>query len=217
MKVFGIYVFNCSAQTNAVQLSKAIDVSSFGYFQRGSAEEILNFVARNVASKSRETRALSVLHLDYVAYASSTTLRSATSSLADATCCVAIVITDKEYPARVAASLAIQALRSFTDLYTQMTPAAVAPWSAVAADSLLFPSEFGALLVRAQQPEQVDDIEQIRKDLDQTQDALHKTIKDLLVRGEKLDDLAEQSDDLGVFSREFVKKSESLNQCCLLL
>ena len=81
----------------------------------------------------------------------------------------------------------------------------------------MFASEFGELLAKAQQPDAVDGVEAIRRDLDDTQETLHRTIKDLLVRGEKLEDLAEQSDDLGMFSKEFLKKSESMNSCCLLL
>lgn len=41
--------------------------------------------------------------------------------------------------------------------------------------------------VQSQEPEQVDDVEKIRKDLDDTHDTLHKTISDLMVRGEKLE------------------------------
>eukprot|EP01108_Squamamoeba_japonica_P009772 TRINITY_DN927_c0_g1_i4.p3 TRINITY_DN927_c0_g1~~TRINITY_DN927_c0_g1_i4.p3 ORF type:complete len:142 (-),score=58.97 TRINITY_DN927_c0_g1_i4:47-472(-) len=86
-----------------------------------------------------------------------------------------------------------------------------------ASDATLHASEFDALLAKAQTPDAVDDVEKIRRDLDETQETLHTTIKDLLARGEKLDDLADQSEDLGVFSREFLKKSESMNACCLLL
>lgn len=219
MRVFGIYVFNASNADSPHIVAKAVDLSSFGFFQRSSAEEIMNFVSRSVAKKTRSAPQ-SVEHLDYVAYAHQFTESS--DSSAPAVLCSA-VLTDKEYPPRVAAHIAALALRQFRDLHSAAATAAgggqsaTVHWRSVSSDSPLFDAEFTQLLTKSQTPEAVDDIEHIRKDLDQTQETLHKTIKDLLVRGEKLDDLADQSEDLGVFSREFLKKSESMNQCCLLL
>lgn len=207
MKLFGIYVFNATQAEAPVVVAKAVELSSFGYFQRGSAEEIMNFVARSVAKKTRAAPQ-SVEHLDYVAYA-------ATAPAEGGALLCAAVLSDKEYPPRVAQHVVALALRAFLD--ESKSDSGATDWRTVAADSPRFDAQFSALLAKAQTPEAVDDIEHIRKDLDATQETLHKTIKDLLVRGEKLDDLADQSDDLGMFSREFLKKSESMNQCCLLL
>jgi synaptobrevin family protein YKT6 len=234
VKLFGIYVFNGvggEAATSAV--AKAVDLSSFSLFNRGSADEIMNFVARSVAKKTAPTQQQSVEHLTYVAYA-----HTAPSGLC------AAVLADQDYPSRVAFTVAHTALQLFADQWASTrpplparakaaaaaaastaatstaAPASLDDWLRLAsggADVFLFDAQFSALLLKAQTPEAVDDIEHIRKDLDATQETLHKTIKDLLVRGEKLDDLADQSEDLGMFSREFLKKSESMNACCNLL
>jgi synaptobrevin family protein YKT6 len=234
VKLFGIYVFNAVGGEAATStLAKAVDLSSFSLFNRGSADEIMNFVARSVAKKTAPTAQQSVEHLTYVAYA-----HTAPSGLC------AAVLADQDYPSRVAFTVAHTALQQFADLWASTRPplparaakaaaattaassvSAAAPaslddWLRLAsggADVYLFDAQFSALLLKAQTPEAVDDIEHIRKDLDATQETLHKTIKDLLVRGEKLDDLADQSEDLGMFSREFLKKSESMNACCNLL
>jgi synaptobrevin family protein YKT6 len=126
---------------------------------------------------------------------------------------IAIVVGLPDYSHIVGNHLAGLVLAKFAQLYTQPTS-----WKEIKSDSTLFTPDFEALLQQSQTPDKVDDIEKIRKDLDETQETLHKTINDLLVRGQKLDDLADQSEDLGVFSREFLKRSESMNGgCCLLL
>ena len=140
-----------------------------------------------------------VTHMDYVAYCKA----PLDGELAT------VVLADQEYPGRVGLHVAQLAMARFQELQAGGT----LPDS----DSTLHGAEFEALLAKSQTPDEVDDVEKIRRDLDETQETLHTTIKDLLERGEKLDDLADQSEDLGVFSREFLKKSESMNQCCLLV
>mmetsp|Transcript_20042 Transcript_20042/g.34302 ORF Transcript_20042/g.34302 Transcript_20042/m.34302 type:complete len:200 (+) Transcript_20042:106-705(+) len=199
MKVFGIYIFNCNDPSKPIVLSKVLDLTSFGFFQRGSAEEVMNFVAREVTKKTTDKQ--SVLHLDYVAFAK-----------IDGKSLGALVLTDKEYPSRVGHRVTDLALKKFHELYKKE-----AAWSEITEDTLMFTSEFEALLKQSQEPEQVDDVEKIRKDLDDTHDTLHKTISDLMVRGEKLEDLAKDSEDLGMFSKQYMNKAEDLNSCCLLL
>ena len=213
MRIFGLYVFQVgdAGQSPAV-LAKALDLSSFGFFQvsslgggvhfsrwfvrkKRSVEEVINFVARELGKKTGN--ALSVKHLDYVAYAFATTAFTA------------VVITDGEYPDR---SRACVARKMLYELEESRDGAVTEP------DADLVESRLAALLTKCQKPEDIDDVEKIFDELDSTRETLHNTIKDLLDRGEKLEDLADQSEDLGVFSREFLKKSESVNSCgCLVL
>jgi hypothetical protein len=80
MRVFGIYVFNASNAESPAIVAKAVDLSTFGFFQRGSADEIMNFVSRSVAKKTRGAPQ-SVEHLDYVAYAHQFTDNSNANSI----------------------------------------------------------------------------------------------------------------------------------------
>jgi synaptobrevin family protein YKT6 len=145
----------------------------------------------------------SVSHKEYVAH-----IRVTPDKLA------CVVLTDKDYPSRVGVQVATIAISKFVEL---CNTAPAKKWTDATTDELLFTDQIAELLKQSQTPEKVDDIEKIRKDITDTQEILQKTVSDLLTRGEKLDDLANQSEDLGMFSKEYLKKSESMNSCCLLL
>ena len=57
----------------------------------------------------------------------------------------------------------------------------------------------------------------IENDLTEIQTALHKTMNDLMDRGEKLDDLMKQSEDISGMAYNFYSKAKQSNQkCCSL-
>ena len=60
-------------------------------------------------------------------------------------------------------------------------------------------------------------IDVIKKDLDETIVVLHKTMENLLIRGEKLEDLIEKSEELSAQSKSFLIKSKKMNSCCVIL
>ena len=57
----------------------------------------------------------------------------------------------------------------------------------------------------------------ISKDLDDTKEILHKTIDAVLERGEKLDNLVTQSEDLTKQSKMFYKEAKKTNACCKMM
>jgi len=73
------------------------------------------------------------------------------------------------------------------------------------------------LLLKFQEPEKADQVTKIQKDLDETKEVLVKSIDQLLQRGERLEVLAERSQDLSFQSKAFLKQSEKLNSCCILI
>jgi len=73
------------------------------------------------------------------------------------------------------------------------------------------------LIVKYQNPNDVDAISKIQKDLDETRDVMVQNIDKLLQRGEKIDDLLSKTEDLSASSKVFMKKSQSLNSCCNVL
>jgi synaptobrevin family protein YKT6 len=46
---------------------------------------------------------------------------------------------------------------------------------------------------------------------------LHKTIDEILVRGERLDDLVDRTADLSSQSKQFYKVAKKHNSCCSLM
>ena len=57
----------------------------------------------------------------------------------------------------------------------------------------------------------------INKDLDETKDIVYNVIDDILIRGEKLDDLIEKSNKLSEQTKIFYKEAKKTNSCCLIL
>lgn len=120
-----------------------------------------------------------------------------------------VLISDKDYPIRVAYSLLTKILDEFLQRY---------PLSKIQSSSSLdFPELHGVTsllpfetliqqyLTKFQDPKQADTIMRVQAELDETKVVLHKTIESVLQRGEKLDSLVERSDALSSQSKLFYK------------
>ena len=74
----------------------------------------------------------------------------------------------------------------------------------------------GEAIVSYQDPNQVDKLSKIQKELDETTQIMHETIDKVLERGVKLDDLVDRSADLSSQSRMFYKTAKKHNSCCTI-
>jgi synaptobrevin family protein YKT6 len=112
------------------------------------------------------------------------------------------------YPARVAFTLISTLLDQFAE--------GCAEWEKeVRDDAIAFPP-LNEAIVACQDPANFDKITKIQRDLDDTTQVLHKTIDNILERGEKLDRLVERSDDLSAQSKLFYKQARKTNSCCVI-
>jgi synaptobrevin homolog YKT6 len=64
-----------------------------------------------------------------------------------------------------------------------------------------------------QDPAQADKLTRVQNELDKTKAILHETIESVLDRGEKLDDLVKQSDELSFASKQFYRQAKKTNSC----
>ena len=119
------------------------------------------------------------------------------------------VITDLEYPARVAFVLLTQLLDEFVTTVGDSWKGVTVP------ESVQFPP-IETYLQKYQNPSEADKITKIQQDLDETTSILHKTIDSVLERGAKLDDLVDRSDDLSKQSKMFYKQAKKTNSCCVI-
>lgn len=69
-------------------------------------------------------------------------------------------------------------------------------------------------LAKYQDPKEADAITKMQNDLDETKIILRNTIEQVLIRGEKLDDLVSQSEELSAQSKAFYKTAKKTNSCC---
>lgn len=120
------------------------------------------------------------------------------------------VITDVGYPGRVAFNLIDKAMAELED--------ALPEWEEAEADQSFDVPALTELIDMYDNPADGDDITRIQADLDETQENMLVAIDKLLERGERIEDLVDRSKDLSLSSRQFQKRSKSLNKCsCAIL
>ncbi|VAH65865.1 unnamed protein product [Triticum turgidum subsp. durum] len=168
--------------SEALVLANATDVSHFGFFQRGAAREFIVFVARTVAQRTQPGQRQSVQHEEYKVH----------SHNRNGLCVVAFM--DDHYPVRSAFSLLNKVLDEYQKAFGDA-------WKAATADSTQEWPFLMEALTKFQDPAEADKLTKIQRDLDETKIILHKTIENVLQRGERLDSLVEKSSDLSAASQ----------------
>jgi len=200
MKLYGLYVFRVvkNSTTEPLICSMATDVSEFGIFKRNSAREFLTFLARTVAKRIPYNSRNQINQDAHVVFA---------HSRGDGLCGVAVC--DNEYNSRVAFTLVSQFLQDFTDQFH-------GKWETIEGvkDNFLQWPDLDRLLHRYQNPEEADKILRIKKDIEDTKVIMHQALDSVLERGEKIDNLVQRSEDLGMASKTFYKQAKKTNSSC---
>ena len=96
-----------------------------------------------------------------------------------------VIVCDQEYPSMVAHQLLSRILDDF------LTKHPVSSFRTLTTkNSVVFP-ELKEYITKYQDPQNADSLMKIQKELDETKVVLHKTIEQMLDRGEKLETLAD--------------------------
>lgn len=195
VKVYAVVVLY-KGVNNATILKAVYDLQSFSFFQRSSVQEFMTFVSKTMVERTQPASRQSVKEGEYMlqVYVRSDNLAG-------------VLITDHEYPNRVAHTLITKTL----DEFTVAVPAS--SWATAKEDTVDFPA-LNQHLAKYQNPKEADAMTKIQNDLDETKIILHDTIKAVLERGEKLDDLVAKSDSLSMHSKAFYKTARKTNSCC---
>lgn len=202
MKLFAIFVMNnrmCrgGADVQPLIITASKDLSSFGYFQRSSADEFMVFLARTIAKRVPAGRSM-VKQDQNIAYA---------HCHPDGFCVIAVC--DDKYNDRVAFSMLNQVANDFVGGYRGR-------WEDAPRDNCLQWPELDQTLAKYQKPEEADKILKIKKEIEETKAVMYDAIDQLLERGEKIDNLVAKSDDLGAASKTFYKSAKQTNSCCVI-
>lgn len=202
MKVFYIGVVLPKSGSEGVELASSSDLSSFSFFQRSQVAQFMKFFALTVCNRTPPGQRQSVEEgSDYVGHAY--TRQEGLS---------AIIVSDREYPVRVAFSLLNKVLDEYLSKYPKNQ------WISATTDNhsgLEFP-QLDEYVRKYQDPQQADTIMKVQQELDETKIVLHKTIESVLARGEKLDSLVDKSEALSASSRTFYKSAKKTNSCCVI-
>lgn len=195
VKVYGLVVLY-KGVTSATILKAAYDLQSFSFFQRSSVQEFMTFVSKTIVERTQQASRQSVKEGEYMVQ-----VYVRADNLAG------VLISDHEYPNRVAHTLITKLL----DDFSAKVPAP--SWPTGDETNVDFPV-LPQYLAKYQNPKEADALTKIQNDLDETKIILHDTIKAVLDRGEKLDDLVEKSNSLSMHSKAFYKTARKTNSCC---
>lgn len=202
MKLLALTLFAYKGpEATPITLGMASDLSSFGYFQRGSVREMLQFTSRTIVQRAAPGQRLTVQQEDYFCH-----VHVRDSGLA------AVAVCDKDYPPTAAFSVAAKVMEEYA-----AASAPAEPWRDAAADDASAQGVLEPALVKYQDPVAADKLTKIQRDLDETKVVLHQTIDSVLRRGEKLDSLVDKSADLSMASQMFYKQARKTNSCCRMM
>lgn len=186
--------------TDPVVLCQAAELSEFGFFEKPTVRQMLQFFSRTVVARINAGQRITIEQEQMKEYQVHAFVR--TDGLAATTTC------DKEYPARAAFNMLGSLMEQFT--------ATASGWQTEMRHDFIEFLPLANALKAAQDPASYDKIIKIQNDLNDTTIVLHQTIDNLLERGEKLDSLVERSDDLSRQSKLFYKQARKTNSCCIV-
>ncbi|XP_020603666.1 synaptobrevin homolog YKT6-like [Orbicella faveolata] len=196
MKLYALSVLRKDAKSKT--LVSAFDLQSFGYFQRSSVKEFMQFTSQILVERTRTNERASVKEQEYVCHVF---VRS--DSLGG------VLVSDLEYPQRVVFTLLNKVLEDFSQKFSPSV------WKTAEPNSITWP-ECEKYLQDYQNPREADAMTKVQAELDETKIVLHNTIEAVLQRGEKLDDLVEKSEGLTLQSKAFYKTARKTNSCCCI-
>lgn len=183
---------------NAVELCDFEDLSFISYFGRGPAKEQLRFHSRVCASRTEPGQRQSI-QLEELGYCHCWVHPSGL---------VGTVVTDKEYPLRVAYTLVAEAIKAFLERYRNREA------EQQNGDTTMNFPEGQDLFTKFQDPHTADKIFKIEKELDELKSVMMKNMDDLMQRGETLQSLEDKSSDLSMMGKKFAREAKKNNECC---
>jgi len=197
VKLFAISVLRRAAGDGKCTLLKgSYDLQSVGFFQRGSVQEFLVFTSNMLVERTTPGSRRSVKEQDYFCHV-----------FVRADGLSAVLVSDADYPTRVAHTL-------LTKVLDDVTTAHGSEWQNGTQETFRNYKSLDAFLTRYQNPREADALSKIQAELDETKIIMHNTIEAVLERGEKLDDLVSKSEGLSAQSKMFYKTARKTNSCC---
>ena len=202
MKLFSIMILDKGTHT-AHCLKVVYDLSSFGYFKRGTIQDFINMTSRLLVERTQIGQRQSVKEKEYICH-----VFVRNDNLA------AVCFSDEEYPQKVIHTILTKILEDFTILIPSIPPFVARHFWPEPKKIKDFDGVLENYLKKYQNPSEADVMMKLQAEIDETKIILHRTMEDLLGRGEKLDDLVEKSAYLKDSSKFFYKTAKKTNSCC---
>ena len=128
----------------------------------------------------------------------------------------AVCVTDLDYPDRVACDLIRKVLYEFSEFATSnridLTSRNL-PENCASA----YNENLKDLVTKFQDPAQADKMIKLRKDVERTTETLKLTLQKLLKRGETIEKIIEDTDELNESAKEYYKRARRAKCACNIL
>lgn len=199
MKLLAIFVLHKEGERKVKILQDEFNLESFGFFERRNVQPLLVFSARTITERTAQGTRQSVDADQNVNAVVHVYVRP--DGLAS------VIVSDSEYPQRVAHTLLTKVMDDFTNTYPPSS------WNSMVEQTGKMAS-LSETLKKYQNPQEADALMRLQKDLDDTKEILKNTLVNVLERGEKIDDLVARSGDLSFEAKAFYKTARKTNRCC---
>jgi synaptobrevin family protein YKT6 len=145
MKLVSLVLFRWFPNKKPILISNHFELSSFGFFERGSVKELALFVSREVVERSQQGQRQSVKHSEHICH-----------SFVSQNCIAGAILSDSEYPPRVAFGLISKALEELEKEIGKNI-------EKIEKDAFLSIPTLDTLVTKAQQPSEVDSMLKVQK------------------------------------------------------
>ena len=199
MRIISMHIIHKRSEKPII-LKSSFKLDFVGYMKRMFAKQPLLFASRTCVSKinCKETIKVELTEIDN-AFLYAHINENGISS---------VIITDGEYPENAAKKVLVEMMKEFVKLYD------IDLISQYKVDQQMKFDILDKMIIKYQDPKEADKLMKIESELDEIQGMLTKTMGDLLDRGEKLDDLMKQSDDISNMAYNFYDQSKKANKKC---
>lgn len=201
MKLIGLVLFSVNPakpEKDAILLVDAWDLSDAPLLYRSKAKELAIFQTRTIAGFVQP------LSRSQVEDKKTGFMINAESSTGGRL--VVVAVTDRDYPSRIAFDLTRRVSSMFTDGFR-------GKWETAEKDNAVKWPELESIRREAAQGKH-DQIHKINEQLEQTKITMLGAIDEVLIRGEKIDDLVGRSEALSAGAKDLHETSKKMNGCC---
>ena len=201
MKILSIHIFSLY-KDKPIILSSAFSLSFVSIFQRGTLKDFLNFHSRLVIERVQKDTHAQVQLEKGICFAVANDDKIGVT-----------MITDEEYPKRVAIDFLLRVHDNFKVFLGQNKNIDL---NTIEKDTDLKFEYITTAIEEWQDPSKKDNIMKLQSELNDVQDIMRQNLNELLKREENLESLMEKSKDLSAVSVNFYKQAKKTNSCCNL-
>ncbi|KAF2787964.1 snare-like protein [Melanomma pulvis-pyrius CBS 109.77] len=204
VRVFSLSVWRNDSKP-ALELCRERDLSNFSRFTQGQYGTFMSFFAGECAERTKPGQRQIVKEQDYHFH-----LYGRVEGICG------VIVTDLKYDELAAQIILGKICDEFLSKYPRSAITKAAKEKRDSPPPLPLP-KLKDYLVLYQNPGEANGTMKIQKELDETMVVLHKTMADIVERGEKIDDLVAKSDGLSAQSKMFYTQAKKQNSCCVVM